>query len=55
MMTFRRDRLAAGSLVAGVISARLERVLGRRTLFLSVATLRGAGAIGLTAGQGVEP
>ena len=39
---------AAGSLVAGVISARLERVLGRRTLFWSAAALMGAGTIGLT-------
>jgi fucose permease len=42
---------AAGSLVAGVISARLERALGRRTLFWSAAALMGAGAIGLTAGR----
>jgi MFS family permease len=41
---------AAGSTVAGVISARLERALGRRTLFWSAAALMGAGAIGLTAG-----
>jgi MFS family permease len=41
---------AAGSLVAGVASARLERVLGRRTVFWSAAALMGAGAIGLTAG-----
>src|SRR3954453_12840384 len=41
---------AAGSLVAGVMSARLERALGRRTLFWSAAALMGAGAIGLTAG-----
>src|SRR5919106_2073603 len=42
---------AAGSLVAGVISPRLERTLGRRTLFWSAASLMGAGAIGLTAGR----
>jgi MFS family permease len=42
---------AAGSTVAGVISARLERALGRRTLFWSTAALMGAGAIGLTAGS----
>jgi MFS family permease len=42
---------AAGSMVAGVISARLERALGRRTLFWSAAALMGAGAIGLTAGR----
>jgi predicted MFS family arabinose efflux permease len=41
---------AAGSTVAGVISAQLERALGRRTLLWSAATLLGAGAIGLTAG-----
>ena len=42
---------AAGSMVAGVISAPVERVLGRRTLFWSSAALMGAGAIGLTAGR----
>jgi MFS family permease len=42
---------AAGSLAAGVISARLERALGRRTLCWSAAALMGAGAIGLTAGR----
>jgi MFS family permease len=42
---------AAGSTVAGVISARLERALGRRTLFWSAAALLGAGVIGLTAGR----
>jgi MFS family permease len=42
---------AAGSTVAGVISARLERALGRRTLFWSAAVLMGAGVIGLTAGR----
>ena len=42
---------AAGSMVAGVVSARLERALGRRTLFWSAAALMGAGAIGLTAGR----
>src|SRR4051794_17988110 len=41
---------AAGSLVAGLMSARLERALGRRTLFWSAAALMGSGAIGLTAG-----
>ncbi len=41
---------AAGSMVAGALSARLERVLGRRALLWSAATLMGAGAIGLTAG-----
>ena len=42
---------AAGSIVAGVISARLERARGRRTLFWSAAVVMGAGAIGLTAGR----
>ena len=42
---------AAGALVAGVGSARLERALGRRGLFWSAAALMGAGAIGLTAGR----
>jgi MFS family permease len=42
---------AAGSLLAGVISAQLERRLGRRTLFWSAAALMGVGTIGLTAGR----
>jgi MFS family permease len=42
---------AAGSLLAGVISARLERAVGRRGLFWSAAALMGAGALGLTAGR----
>jgi MFS family permease len=41
---------AAGSMAAGLISARLERALGRRRLFWSAAALMGAGVIGLTAG-----
>src|SRR3954463_1468478 len=41
---------AAGSMVAGVISARLERALGRRVLFWSAAALVGAGAGGVAAG-----
>jgi len=45
---------AAGSLVAGLMSARLERALGRRTLFWSAAALMGSGAIGLTAGRIAE-
>jgi MFS family permease len=45
---------AAGSLVAGVISVRLERALGRRALFWSAAALMGAGAIGLTGGRIAE-
>jgi hypothetical protein len=36
-------------LIAGVISARLEPALGRRTPFWSAAALMGAGPIGLTA------
>src|SRR3954447_20228781 len=42
---------ASGSLIAGVVAARLERALGRRLLFWSAAALMGAGAIGLTAGR----
>ena len=42
---------AAGALVAGVVAARLERALGRRTLFWAAAALMGAGAVGLTAGR----
>src|ERR687894_1831703 len=42
---------AAGSTLAGGISARLERALGRRRLFWSAAALLGAGAVGLTAGR----
>src|SRR5829696_4339746 len=42
---------AAGSMVAGVISTRLERVLGRRALLWSAAALMGAGAVGLTVGR----
>jgi MFS family permease len=45
---------AAGSMAAGVASARLERVLGRRSVFWSAAALMGAGAIGLTAGRIAE-
>jgi MFS family permease len=42
---------AAGSMIAGVTSARAERAVGRRTLLWSAAALMGAGAIGLTAGR----
>jgi MFS family permease len=42
---------AAGSLVAGIISARLERAIGRRTLFWSSAALMGAGTVGLAVGR----
>jgi fucose permease len=45
---------AGGSMVAGVISARLERALGRRRLLWSAAALMGAGTIGLTAGRVAE-
>ena len=45
---------AAGSMVAGVVSARLERGLGRRGLLWSAAALMGTGAIGLTAGRVAE-
>jgi MFS family permease len=45
---------AAGSMVAGVSCARLERLLGRRALLWSAAALMGAGAIGLTAGRIAE-
>src|SRR5215207_11695658 len=38
-------------MIAGVVSAQLERTLGRRALFWSAAALMGAGAIGLTAGR----
>jgi predicted MFS family arabinose efflux permease len=42
---------AAGSMAAGVVSARLERALGRRTLFWSAAALMAVGTIGLTVGR----
>src|SRR4051812_32577676 len=45
---------AAGSMVGGLLAARLERVFGRRTLLWSAAALMGAGAIGLTAGRIAE-
>src|SRR4051794_28221589 len=45
---------AAGSMAAGLASARLERALGRRVLFWSAAALMGAGALGLTAGRVAE-
>ena len=38
-------------MLAGVLSSRLERALGRRRLFWSAAAVLGAGAIGLTAGR----
>ena len=42
---------AAGSLVAGIVCARLERTIGRRTLFWSAAAVMGAGTVGLTVGR----
>jgi MFS family permease len=42
---------AAGSTVAGMVSARLEGALGRRPLLWSAVAVMGAGAIGLTAGR----
>jgi predicted MFS family arabinose efflux permease len=45
---------AGGSMVAGLISPRLERWLGRRRLLWSAAALMGAGMIGLTAGRIAE-
>jgi MFS family permease len=45
---------AAGSLVAGIVSGRLEVAIGRRVLLWSGAALMGFGAIGLTAGRVAE-
>ena len=45
---------AAGSTVAGLVSARLEGWLGRRKLLWSAAALLGAGVVGLTVGSIVE-
>jgi fucose permease len=45
---------AAGSMLAGVVSARLELVVGRRTLFWAAAALLGSGTIGLTVGRIAE-
>ncbi len=42
---------AAGSIVAGVLAARLERMLGRRQLLWTAAVLMGCGAVGLVAGR----
>ena len=42
---------AAGSLVAGLVCARLERALGRRTLFWASAAVMAAGTAGLTAAR----
>jgi MFS family permease len=45
---------AAGCAIAGIVSARLERALGRRALLWSATVVMGAGAIGLTAGRIAE-
>jgi MFS family permease len=42
---------AAGSMVAGGVSTRLEQALGRRGLLWSAAAVMGVGAAGLTAGR----
>lgn len=41
---------AAGSMIAGAVSARLERAVGRRMLFWAAAALLSVGTVGLTAG-----
>jgi MFS family permease len=45
---------AAGSLIAGIVSGRLEVAIGRRMLLWSGAALMGAGTVGLTAGRAAE-
>jgi MFS family permease len=40
---------ATGSLVAGLVAARVERVVGRRRLLWAAAAVMSAGAVGLTA------
>ena len=42
---------AAGCMISGVVSAGLERALGRRTVLWSAAAVMGAGAIALTTGR----
>jgi fucose permease len=42
---------AAGSVVAGLLSARIERTLGRRPLFWSSAAAMSIACVGLTAGR----
>src|SRR5215217_4602122 len=42
---------AVGGMVAGILSARLERALGRRALFWAAAAVMSGGAVGLTAGR----
>jgi fucose permease len=45
---------AGGSMIAGLLSARLERAVGRRALFWSAPAVMGAGALALTAGRVAE-
>jgi MFS family permease len=42
---------AAGSLIAGAVSERLERAIGRRALFWSAAVVLAAGTVALTIGR----
>jgi predicted MFS family arabinose efflux permease len=42
---------AGGSMVSGVLAARLERAAGRRTLLWSGAAVMAAGTVGLTTGR----
>lgn len=42
---------AGGAMIAGLVSDRLERAVGRRPLFWSAAAVMGAGVVGLTAGR----
>jgi MFS family permease len=42
---------AAGSMVAGVLAGRLERLVGRRVMLWSAVAVMGLGAVGLTAGR----
>src|SRR3954470_23083831 len=42
---------AAGSMVAGLVAAQIERSVGRRALFWSAAAVMAAGAVGLIAGR----
>lgn len=42
---------ATGSLVAGLVAARVERLVGRRRLLWSATAVMGAGAVGLTTGH----
>ena len=45
---------AAGSMVAGLTSSRLELVVGRKRLLWSAAALFGGATVGLTAASAVE-